>query len=160
VISCRQREQFRAPARVIVKVYLDLMKEKRTNDEKRDLFLMLHKLISDGTITPVETGLNGDISLYAQKLMDRVDGLDTSAALTAAGALVDEECIKIYTADSGLLFSRELHITVAEIRNGISPSAPEPEFVTFGSIREKIRSKSRTKGRTGKIRKTVPRAPL
>jgi len=106
---------------------------------KRDAFMRLEKLIADGVIELIWFGTTGDAFLYAKKFMDRCccstgftqDNISPMDALIVADAIIDNQCHKIYTTDNNLLFNKDLHDMIDEIRNSRYPSAPELKFLSF-----------------------------
>jgi hypothetical protein len=96
--------------------------EKRNAARKRDAFKTLEDLLNRGVIEVVGLGVSRDVFRYAREIMDecgdeypnsKVTPMD---ALITANAIVDCECVKLYTEDNTLTMNSKLHSIIDEAR--------------------------------------------
>jgi len=136
IIAGTRKERYKVPIPVIGEAFL-ILNEKRDNDIKREAFKVLETLIEEKRIELIAFGKSNDAFRYAKELMDqctsdyRQENLAPMDALIVADALIDNQCTKIYTNDTLLLFDKNLRETVNEIRRNIDSAYSPLEFSQF-----------------------------
>jgi len=132
--SGTRKERYKVPVPVVGEAFLKL-NDKRDLNVKRNAFKLLENLIARKRIELIAFGRDSTAFGFAKELMDhcnpthyRQDLLSPMDALIIADAMIDNECLKIYTNDSMMLMDLSLHERVNEIRSNIHPSYPELRF--------------------------------
>jgi len=101
----------------------------------------LDTLLDDHILEIIGLGSTSDAFMYAKELMETCTDEYASCSLTpmdaliVADALIDNECLTVYTTDINLLMNAELRDKVNEIRENINSSYQKLNFSSFKTRR-------------------------
>jgi len=122
---------YKAPIPAIGEAYLVLNKKKRDTEAPLSV---LNGLVKDGIIELVGLDTERDVFQYANDIMEEFnsdqdyrDNITPMDALIVSDALMDPECVRMYTSDTKLLDIRMIGY-VNDIRKDIDRSYSQISF--------------------------------